>query len=75
MATKTVSNVQWEQLNESVLESEEFINCSIGIMAYNEEANIARTLQSVLEQTGPIVRIQEVIVVASGCTDRTVTIV
>ena len=75
MATKTVSNVQWEQLNESMLESEEFINCSIGIMAYNEEANIARTLQSVLEQTGPIVRIQEVIVVASGCTDRTVTIV
>ena len=58
-----------------VLDSEEFISCSIGIMAYNEEANIARTLQSVLEQTGPIVRIQEVIVVASGCTDRTVPIV
>ncbi len=75
MATKIVSDVQLEHLNELVLESEEFISCSIGIMAYNEEANIARTLQSVLEQTGPIVRIQEVIVVASGCTDRTVPIV
>src|SRR5213078_812963 len=41
----------------------------------NEEANIARTLQSVLEQTGPTVCIEEVIVVASGCTDRTVPIV
>ena len=75
MATKIVSDVQLEHLNELVLESEEFIGCSIGIMAYNEEANIARTLQSLLEQTGPIVRIQEVIVVASGCTDRTVPIV
>jgi biofilm PGA synthesis N-glycosyltransferase PgaC len=75
MATKIVSDLQLEQPNKSVLESEECINCSIGIMAYNEEANIARTLQSVLEQTGPIVRIQEVIVVASGCTDRTVPIV
>jgi biofilm PGA synthesis N-glycosyltransferase PgaC len=75
MATKIVSDVQLEHLNELVLESEEFISCSIGIMAYNEEANIARTLQSLLEQTGPIVRIQEVIVVASGCTDRTVPIV
>src|SRR6266516_5363278 len=44
-------------------------------MAYNEEANIARTLQSVLDQKGPSVCINEVIVVASGCTDDTVSIV
>lgn len=44
-------------------------------MAYNEEANIARTLQAVLEQSGPSIRIDEVVVVASGCTDRTVAIV
>jgi poly-beta-1,6-N-acetyl-D-glucosamine synthase len=75
MATKIVNDVELKQLNESLLESEEFIGCSIGIMAYNEEANIARTLQSVLDQTGPTVSIEEVIVVASGCTDRTVPIV
>jgi len=75
MATKIVHDVALEQLNEPLLESEEFIACSIGIMAYNEEANLARTLQSVLEQTGPTVRIEEVIVVASGCTDRTIPIV
>ncbi|HLX55586.1 MAG TPA: glycosyltransferase [Ktedonobacteraceae bacterium] len=49
--------------------------CSIGIMAYNEEANIARTLESVLAQSGPSICIHEVIVVASGCTDRTIPIV
>ena len=75
MATNIVNDVALEELQESVVESEGYIGCSIGIMAYNEEANIARTLQSVLEQTGPTVRIEEVIVVASGCTDRTVPIV
>src|SRR2546427_9336582 len=75
MATKTVSDVQVEQANENEPGSEEFIGCSVGIMAYNEEANIGRTLQSVLDQTGPTVRVEEVIVVASGCTDRTVPIV
>ncbi len=44
-------------------------------MAYNEEANIARTLESVLAQSGLSISINEVIVVASGCTDRTVSIV
>ena len=75
MTTKIESGVQLEQANRYEQGSEEFIGCSIGIMAYNEEANIARTLQSVLDQIGPTVRIQEVIVVASGCTDRTVPIV
>jgi biofilm PGA synthesis N-glycosyltransferase PgaC len=46
--------------------------CSVGIMAYNEEANIGRTIQAVLQQQGLSMRIVEVIVVASGCTDRTV---
>lgn len=49
--------------------------CSIGIMAYNEEANIASTLRAVLAQRGPSVLLREIIVVASGCTDRTVSIV
>ena len=75
MATKIVNDIRLEQANEYEQGSEEFIGCSIGIMAYNEEANIARTLRAVLDQTGPTVRIEEVIVVASGCTDRTVPIV
>lgn len=75
MAMDIVNEIHVEALNEEVLQEEEYIGCSVGIMAYNEEANIARTLQAVLEQDGPSVRIEEIIVVASGCTDRTVPIV
>lgn len=56
-------------------QEEECIGCSIGIMAYNEEANIGRNIRAVLEQHSPSIRIEEIIVVASGCTDRTVPIV
>lgn len=45
---------------------------AVGIMAYNEGANIARAVRSVLEQTGPHLRDLAVRVVASGCTDDTV---
>ncbi|HEU0002837.1 MAG TPA: glycosyltransferase [Ktedonobacteraceae bacterium] len=48
---------------------------SVGVMAYNEEMNIRRTLHAVLEQESLRTRVAEVIVVASGCTDKTVTIV
>jgi glycosyltransferase involved in cell wall biosynthesis len=75
MAVNIVSYVQLALDNEPVSEEEDIIKCSVGIMAYNEEANIARTLQAVLEQSGPSIRIDEVVVVASGCTDRTVPIV
>ncbi len=51
------------------------INCSIGIMAYNEEANIGLLLQRMLDQQVQTVRIGEIIVVASGCTDNTEGIV
>jgi len=54
---------------------DEYVGCSVGIMAYNEEADISCTIHAILEQQGPSVRIEEVIVVASGCTDRTVPIV
>jgi biofilm PGA synthesis N-glycosyltransferase PgaC len=47
------------------------VSCSVGIMAYNEEANIGHTLRAVLAQETRSVRIDEVIVVASGCTDGT----
>ncbi|HTD32663.1 MAG TPA: glycosyltransferase, partial [Candidatus Elarobacter sp.] len=46
---------------------------AIGVMAHNEEANIARLLESILAQSA-LPRIARVVVVASGCTDRTVSI-
>src|SRR5436305_7756595 len=75
MATKVAIERQSKQLDDSVVEEHKGVSCSIGIMAYNEDANIARTLYAVLAQEGPSIRIEEVIVVASGCTDRTVPIV
>jgi biofilm PGA synthesis N-glycosyltransferase PgaC len=49
--------------------------CSVGIMAYNEEANIADAIASILEQQTRWGVIAEIIVVASGCEDRTAEIV
>ncbi len=46
--------------------------CAVGLMAYNEQANVAAALRSVLAQAGPHVRLHSVTVVASGCTDATV---
>lgn len=55
--------------------SEGKIRCSVGITAYNEEANIGRLLQAVLDQRLYEVEISEILVVASGCTDNTEAIV
>jgi glycosyltransferase involved in cell wall biosynthesis len=44
-------------------------------MAYNEAANIARTIESILRQDASAGHVAELIVVASGCTDATVPIV
>jgi len=52
------------------------ITIGIGIAAHNEEANIGKLLQNLLTQ--PLedsVLLEEIIVVASGCTDRTEEIV
>lgn len=51
------------------------IPCSIGIMAYNEEANIGRLLEAVVTQRTKHVMVTEIVVVASGCTDNTEAIV
>lgn len=51
------------------------LRCSVGITAYNEEANIGRLLDALLEQNLRQVEISEIIVVASACTDNTVPIV
>lgn len=51
------------------------INCSMGIMAYNEEANIGRLLEAVMTQKLKEVALTEIVVVASGCTDNTEAVV
>ena len=51
------------------------LRCSVGIMAYNEEENIANAIVTVLGQRHQAQEISEMVVVASGCTDRTVEIV
>ncbi|NOZ29406.1 MAG: glycosyltransferase [Chloroflexi bacterium] len=55
--------------------SQEKIRCSVGVTAHNEEANIGALLDALLDQHLHDVEITEIIVVASGCTDRTVPIV
>lgn len=57
------------------IKQQEPIRCSVGITAHNEEANIGQLLQAVLDQRLHRVEIGEIIVIASGCTDRTVDIV
>lgn len=50
-------------------------SCDIGIMAYNEEKNIGRLLPALLDQNLKDVKISNIFVIASGCTDRTEEIV
>ena len=45
------------------------LTCSIGIMGYNEEANIRPLLESILSQRTAVAAITEIMVIASGCTD------
>jgi biofilm PGA synthesis N-glycosyltransferase PgaC len=51
------------------------LGCSVGIMAYNEEANIADAIGTILGQELTSGHIAELIVVASGCEDGTAAIV
>ena len=58
MSMNIVSDIQVELVNELLSTEEDIIKCSIGIMAYNEEANIAQTLEAVLKQTGPSISVK-----------------
>ncbi len=51
------------------------IRCSVGVTAHNEEANIGKLLEAMLAQELQTVEVTEIIVVASGCTDRTVQMI
>ncbi len=44
---------------------------SVGIMAYNEQGSVGDVVRRFLEEPAGIVRVAEVVVVASGCTDAT----
>jgi O-antigen/teichoic acid export membrane protein/GT2 family glycosyltransferase len=48
---------------------------SVGIMAYNEERTIATVLDGILRQPPGLATVDEVVVVASGCTDGTTMVV
>jgi biofilm PGA synthesis N-glycosyltransferase PgaC len=50
------------------------IRCTIGVMAYNEERNIVQVLYALLNQSLYTCHMVEIVVVASGCTDRTVAL-
>ena len=49
--------------------------CSVGVMAFNEEFNIRNILEALIDQHLITIDIQEIIVVVSGCTDKTTNIV
>jgi len=51
------------------------IECTVGVMAHNEAANIAKLLDALLAQRLRTVAIRRIVVVASGCTDGTAEIV
>ena len=75
IATQSLSGVQILEEERQGQQAKEYISCSVGIMAYNEDANIGHTIHAVLQQRGLSIHIEEIIVVASGCTERTVPIV
>jgi poly-beta-1,6-N-acetyl-D-glucosamine synthase len=51
------------------------VDCSVGIMAYNEQANIGSAISSILGQQLTSGQLRELIVVASGCEDQTCEVV
>ena len=75
MIVSSELNETMTTLPEDKHEAMRTIGCSIGVMAFNEEANIGRILEALLAQETRSVRIDEIVVVASGCTDRTEEIV
>lgn len=62
-------------LKKTSCDETKMFEISIGIMAYNEEANIERLLEAVVDQRFACGRLSTIYVVTSGCTDRTEDIV
>lgn len=53
----------------------EKLHCSVGVTAYNEEENMGNLLAALSDQHLHSVVIDEIIVVASACTDNTIPII
>jgi len=51
------------------------LTCDIGVMVYNEEKNIGHLLETLISQKLRKIKIANIFVVASGCTDKTVPII
>ncbi|MCF7858075.1 MAG: glycosyltransferase [Candidatus Cloacimonetes bacterium] len=51
------------------------LKCSVGVIVYNEAANIGKLLEALITQKTELTEIEEIIVVSSACTDRTDEIV
>jgi len=51
------------------------LTCSIGVTVYNEQRNIGQLLEALLTQELESFTINEIIVIASGCTDSTKEVV
>ena len=76
MVSETLEQVQFlSEVQNRDNKATETIKYSVGVMAYNEEATIRRTLLAILQQSSQKTCLEEIIVVASGCTDTTVPIV
>jgi hypothetical protein len=74
-AADTAGRLESENGSGPVPHPEARIACSVGIMAYNEEANIADAIGAILGHPVTCGDVVELIVVASGCEDRTCEIV
>lgn len=73
-ATPAITNDSiW--LTQGSLRPADRLCVSIGVCAYNEEANIGRTLESLQIQQLRNIQIAEIVVVSSACRDRTDEIV
>ncbi len=62
-------------MKTGMIRERKMINCSIGVIVYNEEKNISKLLDALLKQELEKVCIKEIFVVSSACTDRTDDIV
>ena len=56
MVTKIINAVRSVQGDWQVQQGDEYVGCSVGIMAHNEEANIGRSIHAALKQAiSPVV--------------------
>lgn len=75
MTLQAVSQTSIAPVSSDSAKQDTALICSVGVMAYNEEANIGRCLDSLLAQRSELSKVVEIVVVVSGSTDETAAIV